>query len=72
MAVDGYYKHTARYMGDVSPYILLCPQCNDALECTSNKDVCYCFGCGITLRRDEVKEMSRFIGEEEPVPYREE
>lgn len=71
MGVEG-YKKTGRIFEGSNPFILLCPQCNDALESTSNKNKCYCFGCDVLWDRKEVKEMTQFIGDAEPVEFKEE
>lgn len=68
MTADGYIK-TGRIFEGENPYILLCPQCGDALECTSD-DRCYCFGCDVVWNKSEVKEMSRFFGDESIVEYK--
>lgn len=70
MGVEGYKKTGRVFEGEI-PYILLCPQCNDALECT-NDNRCYCFGCGVVWKKSEVKEMCKFIGNNVPIPYKEE
>lgn len=62
MGADGYAK-TGRIMEGETPYILLCPQCYDTLECTDD-DRCYCFGCGVVWERDQVTHKCRFIGDE--------
>jgi hypothetical protein len=67
MGVDGYQTFGRVFEGE-NPYILLCPQCGDALECT-NEDKCYCFGCDVVWNKSEVKEMTRFIGNEPAIPY---
>lgn len=71
MGVEG-YKKDGRIFEGVNPYLLLCPQCNDVLECTDNKEECYCFGCHVVWKRSEVKEMCQFIGEDGPVKFKEE
>jgi len=62
MGVDGYAR-TGRVMEGETPYILLCPQCYDTLECTDDGR-CYCFGCDVVWDRSEVKHKTRFVGVE--------
>ena len=69
MSQEGYKKDGRIFEGE-NPYILLCPQCNDTLECTSDGR-CYCFGCDVAWKKSEVKEMCRFYGDEGAVPFKE-
>lgn len=69
MGADGYKKQGRIFEGE-NPYILLCPQCNDALEAT-NDNRCYCFGCGVVWNKSEIKSMCKFIGTEPIVDYEE-
>ena len=61
------YQRTYRIFEGENPYILLCPQCMDTLECTDDPAKGYCFGCGVVWDRKDVKQMTRFIGDEDPV-----
>lgn len=70
MSVEGYKRASGRIFEGENPYILLCPQCNDALECTDDNR-CYCFGCDVVWNKNEVKEKSRFYGNEGPTEYKE-
>ena len=69
MGVAGYKKDGRFFEGEI-PFLLLCPQCGDVLECAT-KNMCYCSGCRMTWDKKEVKEMCKFIGNNVPVEYKE-
>lgn len=64
------YRKNGRVMEGENPYILLCPQCYDTLEVT-NDGRCYCYGCDVVWRKEDVRYMCNFVGIDEPVPYKE-
>lgn len=70
MGVESYRKNGRVFEGE-HPYLLLCPQCNDVLECT-NDNRGYCFGCGVVWKKSEVREMCKFIGNGDIEEYKEE
>lgn len=72
MSAEGYSKANGRIFEGKAPFILLCPQCNDALECCNNINKCYCYGCDVLWDRKEVKEMCQFIGDVGPIDFKEE
>ena len=70
MGVSGYYKSQGRIFEGETPYILLCPQCGETLECTDDRSKGYCFGCDVVWDRMDVKEKCRFIGDEPAVEFK--